>query len=86
MMNLSNIVYEIGPFEDFILASEVNFDLGGQRSLFEKVLQFNENNAEKVLWRYLDWSTKQNPLKDFILASNVIVDLGGQKSFLYRLL
>ena len=34
-MKISGMVYELEPFKDFILASEVKVDLGGQRSSFD---------------------------------------------------
>ena len=45
-MEISKMVYLLEPFKNFIFASEVNLEV--KRSLFEKVMQFNENNAEKV--------------------------------------
>ena len=44
-MKTSRMVYELQFFKDFVLASEVKVDLGGQRSLFEKVAQFNEKHC-----------------------------------------
>ena len=44
-MEISRIVYEIEPFKDFILASEVKVDLGGQRSLLKELVQFNEKHC-----------------------------------------
>ena len=41
-MKISRMVYEIEPFKEIILAFEVKVDHGGQRSVFEKVAQFNE--------------------------------------------
>ena len=44
-MKISRLVFELEPFKDFIVASEVKFDLGSQRSFFEKVKQFNEKHC-----------------------------------------
>ena len=40
---------QIRALKRFILASEAKNDLGGQRSFFEKVVQFNEKHC----WKYL---------------------------------
>ena len=37
--------------KDFNLASEVKVDLGGQRSLLEKCVQFNEKHFRKGLMK-----------------------------------
>ena len=42
------ILQKLEPFQDFILALEVNFDLGGQRSLFKKLRNLMKNIAGKV--------------------------------------
>ena len=43
-MKIPRMVYKLEPYKDFFLASEVKVDLGGQRSLSEKVAQFNEKH------------------------------------------
>ena len=48
--------------------------LRGQRSLFEKVVQFNKNIAENVWRNYLEWSLNIEPFKDIILAFKVKLD------------
>ena len=51
MVKISRIGYELGPFKDFTLASEVKVDLGGQSELFEKEAQFNEKHCWKGLMK-----------------------------------
>ena len=51
-----------------------SFSLQGQRSLFEKVVQFNKNIAENVWRNYLEWSLNIEPFKDIILAFKVKLD------------
>ena len=75
------MVYELQLFKDFILASKVIIDLGGQRSIFEKVAQFNKKHCWKGLMEISRMFYELEPFKDFILASEVVVDLGGQRSF-----
>ena len=78
-MKTIRTVYELEPFKDFILSSEVKVDLGCQRSLFEKVAQFNEKHCWKGLMKISRMVFELEPFKDFILASEVEVDLGGQR-------
>ena len=41
-MKISRMVCKLWLFKDFKLTYKVDFDLGGQKSPFEKVTQFNE--------------------------------------------
>ena len=50
-MKIVRMVYKLEPFKDFILASEVKVDLGGQRSFFEKVEQFLGKQERKTFIR-----------------------------------
>ena len=47
-MKISRMVCELWSLKDFKLTYKDKFDLVGQRSLVEKVVQFNEKIAEKV--------------------------------------
>ena len=54
-MKISGLVIELEPFKDFILASEVEVDLGGQKltsqvkgHFLEKLCNILKNIAEKV--------------------------------------
>ena len=78
-MKISRLVFELEPLKDFILASEVNVDLRGQRSLLEKFAQFNEKHCRKGLMKISGTVYELEPCKDFILASEVKVDLGDQR-------
>ena len=70
-MKTSRMVYELQFFKDFVLASEVKVDLGGQRSLFEKVAQFNEKHCCKGLMKISRMVYELEAFKDFF-------DHGGQ--------
>ena len=85
-MKISRMVFELEPFKDFILASKVKIDLGGQRSLLKKVEQFNEKQCWKGLKDLYIYRMvyKLDPYTDFISASKVKVDLRGQGSFLKK--
>ena len=79
-MKTIRTVYQLEPFKDFILSSKVKVDLGGQRSLFEKVAQFNEKHCWKGLMKISRLVFELEPFKDSVLASEVKFDLGGQRS------
>ena len=69
-MKTSRMVYKLQLFKDFILATEVKDNLEGQRSLFEKVAQFNEKHCWKGLMKISRTVFELEPFKDFILSSN----------------
>ena len=75
------MIYELEPFKNFILASEVKVDLWGQRTYFKVVEQFYGKPCCKGLIKISGMVYELEPFKDFILASEVKVDLRGQISF-----
>ena len=73
-MKIVRMVYKLEPFKDFILASEVKVDLGGQRSFFEKVEQFLGKR-----WCMLFSSSGDRRALNFHFGLKVKFDLRGQK-------
>ena len=82
LIKISRMVYKIEPFKEIILAFEVKVDHGGQRSVFEKVAQFNEKYCWKGFIKISLMVYKLEPFKDFIFASEAKVDLRGRRSSL----
>ena len=53
LMKISRLVFELEPFKDFILASEVEVDLGGQRSFSWICAELTSKLVYKIWLSYL---------------------------------
>ena len=60
------MVYKLEPIKGFILASNVEVDLGGKRSHFEKDVQLNEKHRWKGLMNISIMVYELEPIKDFM--------------------
>ena len=72
---------ELRTFEIFNLASEVKFDLGGQKSSRQKLAYLTKGIYIKEIVLISNIVCKLWTFEIFSLASEVIFDLGGQRSY-----
>ena len=80
-MKISVTILEIWEFKVFFLASEIKFDLGGQRSFQQKVADLIYKVERKRLISIFKSVLRLLVYKVVILALKVKFDLGGQRSF-----
>ena len=70
-MILQNLVYELEPIKDFILASEVSWPRKSNLIFLQKLCNLISNIAEKGLRKISRISYKIEPFKEIILTSEV---------------
>ena len=71
---------ELWTFQIFNLASEVKFDLGGQKSSRQKIVYLTKGLCLQEIVLISNIISKLWTFEMFSLASEVKFDLGGQKS------
>ena len=71
---------ELWTFQIFNLASEVKFDLGGQKSSRQKIVYLTKELCIKEIVLISNIISKLWTFEIFSLASEVKFDLGGQRS------